>query len=399
MADNLRRHLGEVDRKRIIKVAFVLGLAELTSFNVYQVVSWVPRSLAQNDFRLYYGAAKVGLESGWSRIYDPDLQRAALPVGWSGSAEWFPYLNPPPLAWLVVPLTLLPAPVAYLPWVVLITLCLMVSSQLLAPPGLLWRLLFGGVAAGFLPTFVALVYGQPTPMIGLALVVACLLLERGRPIPAGVLVAALALKPQVAILVPIALLAARYGRAFSAWLVASLVLAAISLLSLNVEGVRAYLALAAHFFGDPYFERWSLIPWLGSGWGWYLGVLAVVALTAIAGARGRQRPGAVVAAGILGSLLVNHYLTPADFTILLVPIWLLLRESPRPWLIGWLAILWVAGWFSLADAPEIVAAELATLVLLAAKVGLGQTSAGENRTVTPLSLGIVEGGIGAGHQS
>ena len=82
MAERILQRLNSLDRTRLLKVGCVLGLAELTWFNAYQVVSWVPRSLAQNDFRLYYGAATVGVRSGWSHIYAADLQRAALPTGW-----------------------------------------------------------------------------------------------------------------------------------------------------------------------------------------------------------------------------------------------------------------------------------------------------------------------------
>src|SRR5438105_221471 len=66
-----------------------------------------------SDFRLYYAAAGIGLHSGWNRIYDPDLQRAAIAaVG----GPYKPFLNPPAMAWLAVPFTAAGYDLAYVLW-------------------------------------------------------------------------------------------------------------------------------------------------------------------------------------------------------------------------------------------------------------------------------------------
>ena len=39
-----------------------------------------------------------------------------------------------------------------------------------------------------------------------------------------------------------------------------------------------------------------------------------------------QGPEAVIVVGVMGSFLINHHMTPGDLMVLLVPVWLLLRE-------------------------------------------------------------------------
>src|SRR5437588_531026 len=69
---------------RLLRIGLLAGLFELTLYNAYQYASWIPRGLAWNDFRLFYAAATIGLRYGWSHIYDPDLQRAAVQAAWPG---------------------------------------------------------------------------------------------------------------------------------------------------------------------------------------------------------------------------------------------------------------------------------------------------------------------------
>jgi hypothetical protein len=279
--------------------------------------------------------------------------------------RWFPFINPPPVAWLVAPLTALPAPVAYVPWVLLVSASLIGAALLLAPRDRLSRALFAALALGFLPTFVAVAFGQLAPIVGLGLAAAWVLLGQGRQVAAGLALSVIALKPQLAVLVPLALLAAGYRRAFLTAAAAGLLLAGISLASLGGHGLYAYRELATPLFGDLYFQRWSLTPLTGSGPLWFLAVLLAAAATAAVAWRNRGDPGLAIAAGVAGSLLVNHYLTVSDFVILLVPLWLVLRE-PRPaWLLALCGLTWLAGWFSLAFGPPVIVAEVALLLALA----------------------------------
>ena len=70
-----------------------------------------------NDFRVFYAAAKVGLSSGWSHIYDADRLRAAsaaFPVRVQVYDSTHFYVQTPLLAWIIAPLTALPEPAAFM---------------------------------------------------------------------------------------------------------------------------------------------------------------------------------------------------------------------------------------------------------------------------------------------
>src|SRR5258708_21835455 len=61
----------------------------------------------RNDFRLADAAAMVGLDDGYARLYDLSAQaRAIRALGPEFNVQ--PFISPPPLAWLVTPLTGLP---------------------------------------------------------------------------------------------------------------------------------------------------------------------------------------------------------------------------------------------------------------------------------------------------
>ena len=53
------------------------------------------------DFFVYYFAAQLGQAHGWAAMYDPSL---FLPAVTTAVGRPLPYLNPPELAWLVLPL-------------------------------------------------------------------------------------------------------------------------------------------------------------------------------------------------------------------------------------------------------------------------------------------------------
>jgi hypothetical protein len=71
-----------------------------------------------NDFTFYFAAARLGLAHGWGGLYNLGLQQQQLDAIGSHIkvAQLARYVSPPPLAWLVVPLTALPFRVAYWLW-------------------------------------------------------------------------------------------------------------------------------------------------------------------------------------------------------------------------------------------------------------------------------------------
>ncbi len=344
-------------RQRSLLVAAVgLGL-----LGVVEAVRIAIVRFALDDFRLYYAAAQVGLADGFSRIYDAGLERAAVAALTPGG-DWFPYLNPPPLAWLAAPFTLLPFTAAFAVWFVLILIAVVGAGFLAAPSDGRARLLFIGLGLGLFPTAWALGAGQVVPLLMLALVAAWRLLKAERQVLAGVVLAATVLKPQLTLLVPFCLLASGRPQVFLAWAGTAGVLAALSLATLGEHGMRQYLEAlggASIFFQE---RRWALTTFLGPA-GIYAQV--AVALVALAAAFRHRRPGVEVPilAGVVGSVLASPYFNAPDFAILAAAGWIWARGDAftgRAWLLG-LAFLTV----EFAQAIEIPVLTVEAAILLA----------------------------------
>ncbi len=81
-----------------------------------------------SDFKIYFLAARIGLDHGWQHIYDPRLEDAGWKLLGDGfSQQALPdllFLSPPPVAWIATPFTVLPPPAAYLAWSVVTVGCL-----------------------------------------------------------------------------------------------------------------------------------------------------------------------------------------------------------------------------------------------------------------------------------
>ena len=73
-----------------------------------------------------------------------------------------------------------------------------------------------------------------------AIAVAWWLVSRGRELPAGILLTVLVFKPQVAFLVPIALLLIGRWRTVAVWLTGSALIAVVALLTTGIDGLHDY---------------------------------------------------------------------------------------------------------------------------------------------------------------
>jgi hypothetical protein len=170
--------------------------------------------------------------------------------------------------------------------------------------------------------------GQPVALVAAAVAVAWWLADRKRPVLAGLALSLTAIKPQLALLVPLCLLVAGHGRIFVAWLAATAVMVAVALVLLGPEGLQRYrdaLAFAAQW--EPT-RRYAIAGPLGLGPQLY-GVQGVVVTVAVVAAW-RQRhmgPARPIATGILASLLFTPYVGFQDFAMLVLAGWLLIRSG------------------------------------------------------------------------
>jgi hypothetical protein len=291
------------------------------------------------DFHTYMAAAIVGLQQGWSHIYDQALvaveQKHLVP-----NQDAQPFLSPPTVAWLVAPLAAFPFWVAYGVW--------MGFNVVVFAAALAWSGVSTGtsrwiaVIAALSPWWVlhAVNLGQVVPLVAAGVVVAWRLLREKKEIAAGLALSLIFLKPNTAILLPFALLAAGRVRAFAAWLGAGLVLTVVAALTIGGDGMSAYVSQLLGPLPSGA-DALTLKGATGS-----TGVVATVLRVLIAGMvlitafKLRRSPGLVVPVGVVGSLLISPYLHASDLCLLAAAAWILWEERP---VTAWRVAL-AAGW-------------------------------------------------------
>jgi alpha-1,2-mannosyltransferase len=182
---------------------------------------------------------------------------------------------------------------------------------------------------GLFPVAFGLMVGQPVALVAVGVAACWWLAERDRRVLAGVALALIAVKPQLALFVPLCLLVAGYRRLFVAWFVVSVVIGLISVALLERDGLLRYrdaLALAA---GWQITRGYAVSGLIGSGPQLYVAqAIAVIASIAAAWRWRHTGPAVPIAAGIIGSLLFTPYVGFQDFAMLVVAAWLVIRAQP-----------------------------------------------------------------------
>ena len=326
--------------------------------------TFVPQYPVRNDLRLAYGAALVGIRDGYSRLYDLSAQTSAIESLGPGFNPQ-PFISPPPLAWLVTPLLALPFTAALAVWTLVLVAALVWTWHLLAPPGRLAKAAHLALWLGLFPVAFGVMVGQPGALIAAVVATSLWLINRERPVWAGLVLSLIVLKPQLALLVPVCLLAAGHAKTFGAWLAASLVIGLVALALLGPEGVGRYRDVLAQTQSPAWdiTRRYAVSGPLGLGPLLTATQIVAVIVTLLAAWRHRHAGAEVpMAAGILGSLLFTPYLGFQDFLMLVVAGWLLLRTRLASWQIG----LLIAGYALLQLALVVMAIPilLAEAVLL-----------------------------------
>jgi hypothetical protein len=181
---------------------------------------------------------------------------------------------------------------------------------------------------GLFPTAFGLLVGQPVVLVAAVVAASWWLADRNQPLLAGLVLSLIAIKPQLAVLVPLCLLVSGHGRMFGAWLAGTAVMVAVALLLLGGDGLQRYrevLSIASQW--EPT-RRYAIAGPLGLGPQVYAVEALVVVVAVVAAWRQRglgvSRP---IATGILASLLFTPYVGFQDFAMLVVASWLLIRSG------------------------------------------------------------------------
>jgi len=371
---------------RLGLLAITLGVAGLqlsVAGNRLLDFGWTPLAKpASTDFGNYYVYAQVGLHHGWNSLYDLGVQRQEwLRAGGEAALPLYPMIYPPPLAWVVAPFALLPMNAAVAAWAGLILALYILMWKLAVPGDRLTRLTLLAASFCLWPVVYGLALLQAMVVVVAVVTVAWRLLGRRQEVLAGLILVLLVVKPQVAFLVPAALLAGGRWRAVAAWAMGVAGVVALALLSLGPAGVQAYetrLARASAMASEyTVFPGPTIGSWLGSGLVSRAVALLLVAVMLRAAWRHRQaRPDIPVAAGLVASILVTPYIHLPDLTVLMVAGWIFLRANPPSWLrglllAGYLLVLPFSFWFNFGTLQAVLVlglflTEVAWLVGMAA---------------------------------
>ena len=313
------------------------------AFDLYQWAVAYASDHFHNDLTFYYAAARIGLTHGWPSIYDLGLQQAELNALGSGItvAELARYISPPPVAWLAVPLTWLPFSAAYFVWSFLLLGALVATWRLAAPGSGRARVILLAAAVGWLPVIYGLQLGQPGMFVALGVAGSYALLRGNRPWWAGIALGAIVLKPQLAFLVPPALLAAGRYRAFAGSAVALGLLAAASAVALGGDGISAYQQRLAFAASVPVNRDLTLAYFLGVAARPAQVLVAAWAL-ALAYRMRRRGPEWPYVCALVGGMLATPYVHLDDLMMLGVAGWLALRAGPPRWTWAYIVALAIA---------------------------------------------------------
>lgn len=292
------------------------------------------------DFRIFYVAAQAGLQQGWSSIYDVGVLRA-LSTGFPPAERFVDsrsaFISPPAFAWILTPLTAMPLPAAYLVWTLVSLGALVLAWYLVAPYRGLAKASLLLLALAVWPVMESFYWGQPSLEVLGLVAVAWSLTQRGRPVAAGLALAlAVALKPNIVVVLPLALLVSGRLRIFVAFAFASAVIGVGELAALGQSGIASWWTAIKYVQADAGHSFFTMARLFGSGPVTY-GVEALLAALALFIAyRRRKDVDIVFAAGLVGSVASAFHLHQPDYSLLVLAAWLVLRTSPPVWHRVWL---------------------------------------------------------------
>lgn len=292
------------------------------------------------DFLSYWAAGKLVVQGHATFAYDIARHRAveALAVP---RMTFLPFPYPPPFLLVVTPFGLGPAWAALGAWIVVTAGLYCAAARRLMP--LRFSLAQGAAAANFITGqngfLTSAIFIQGTRMLA------------ARPWLAGATLGLLVIKPQLALLLPVALIAGREWRAIAGGIVSAAVLFALALLLFGVDSYHGFFSILPHYSSWLSAGRWpwgelaspfALLRYFGVPQGpalWIHGLIALIAaaVTARAWALKREQRVPILAAA---TLLVPPYLFTYDALLLTLALASLLHNQERRWPA---AAIWVLG--------------------------------------------------------
>ena len=210
-----------------IAIAAILLLMHLTMQRQVGLTDGNDRPFGE-DFLNFWSAARLAISGDARLIYDlvrfHEFQQGVV----GAPIDLYHYSYPPVMLLLTAPIGLLPYEASWLFWQVGGWLAFASAMRRIVPSG--WLLLSLSLPA----LFINAIGGQNGCWIAATLGWGLILLQR-RPLIAGAILALLVVKPQLAWLVPLALLAGRQYRALAALCLTAMALIAVSMLIFGLD--------------------------------------------------------------------------------------------------------------------------------------------------------------------
>ncbi len=334
------------DKDQIVNYVIVFfAIAIIAIYGIHIFSTWGsaarPTPLGE-DFAIFWAASALSLAGEPEAAYDAsrlqDVQRAATGKTTPKGCGWY---YPPIFLLLMLPLSLLPYAAALTVWLGGTLSGYLLVLQRLAPSRLtVW------LALAFPGTFWNFLYGQ-NGFFSAALLGGGLLLLNTSPVWAGLLLGAMFYKPQLAVLIPVALVAGRCWKALLATITTAAVLTLISSLVLG-NGVWSqffsHLAIHKKLFESGNLIMFEFVPTTLSAallagcnpaTGYILQAVIMLFVTAAVFMVWRQGGATPISASVLvlGILLFSHFYCLYDYTLLALPLaWLGWEGYCKDWL-------------------------------------------------------------------
>jgi hypothetical protein len=297
---------------------------------------WNFRHPTSRDFVSFWGAAQLALQGRAPAAYDNAVLHAvqsAVAVFSPNSENPFPY--PPAYLLLVMPFGLLSFPVAMAAWALCTFGFYLYGARKLMPQS-------GWLAAAFPTVFANAAAGQNGFLTAGILMTGLSMISR-RPLLAGMVLGCMVIKPQLALLLPVALVAGRRWRVIAGGAISSIAIMLLGMLSFGLPAMAAWIHQLPLYAA---LTRDGLVGWsklasvyaaareLGLSPGCALAVNAVFGAAGAAAVwhmwRSSADEGARVAIAAAATGLASPYLLFYD-TLCVVPafVWLI-RQNERP---------------------------------------------------------------------
>lgn len=314
--------------------AVVTGFALL--FLIIALWSFVANLLTPTgvDFISFWSAGRFVLLGVPAAAYDIQLhhlmEQSAVMRVWM-----IPFPYPPPFLALVTPFALPAFPIGFILWVTVTAIFYAFAASRLAPLN---------YAFGNAPTCIGSMIGQSgflmcgIFMLGVSLI-------SSAPFTAGAVLGLMLLKPQLALLLPVAMLAGREWRVIAGAMVSAILVLTLGLILFGVEAYRAFWNILPNYVA---YVRDNRLPWYelaspfvvarsaGVPQSAALAIHALIAASATAlTARAwwlklDERVPILAAA----TLLISPYVFTYDCLLIAVPIAWLARQGRRPILLA-----------------------------------------------------------------